>query len=460
MTPSAASSLQAEQAPIPRAATDSLPQLEAFPLALQGALTQRLPTALKIVSLRVSKVRRSSSLRRNPHPISLLVDLDVRDEHSGQRRTERFYAKAFRGGLSAVAFAQVDLNTLVAPEHGAALTHLAEIDTLLWAWPNDPAMPQLATLVDPARLGAHLPDMLRPPAGALVQAEVLRYEPERRATLRCGLPAAAAPGLVRWVYGKTFQDEGTALQLQQRFDHFWQLARVDPLAPEVARPLGWDRATRTFWQDAAPGLPLMDLAKAHDALPEFERIGCALGKLHLAVLPTGAHRPTGHWLAELQRRVQKIGRALPGLLSRAERLGETLETSALQLPAAAQSLIHGDFHPEQVWLCGARVVFFDFDEIALGNPMEDLAEFMVKLEQQGASPERVRHQFDALLAGYRTVAARLFNPEWLRWHRAMQTLVQASRAFIYQEPGWPAQVESRLAASEALAADLIMKVPA
>ena len=55
---------------------------------------------------------------------------------------------------------------------------------------------------------------------------------------------------------------------------------------------------------------------------------------------------------------------------------------------------------------------------------------------------------------YRAVAPESFNAQWLQWHRSMQTLLQASRAFIYQEPGWHALLESRLTACERLAASL------
>jgi Ser/Thr protein kinase RdoA (MazF antagonist) len=148
------------------------------------------------------------------------------------------------------------------------------------------------------------------------------------------------------------------------------------------------------------------------------------------------------------------------LASRAQNLSAMLETNAMHLPRARQTLIHGDFHPDQVWLHGDRVVFFDFDEFALGNPMEDLAEFIVKLEQQGGAATRRQSQVASLLAGYCAVAPRFFNAQWLQWHRAVQTLLQASRAFIYQQPDWRTLVDARLAASEQLASALLLKVAA
>jgi hypothetical protein len=62
-----------------------------------------------------------------------------------------------------------------------------------------------------------------------------------------------------------------------------------------------------------------------------------------------------------------------------------------------------------------------------------------------------------LLAGYCTVAPRFFNSQWLQWHRALQTLLQASRAFIYQQPDWRTLMDARLAASEQLTSTLLLK---
>ncbi len=451
----------AHSAASPWADLNAAPDAQQLRDALQSSLAGFQTGARVIDAVRVSKVRRSSSLRRNPHPISMCLDLDVRDAAGAKLSVQRFYAKAFRGGASAAAFAAADRTAMATPAIGAALSHVEELDMLVWAWPNDPSLPQLATLVNPSRLPGHLPEAVLGPDGSIASVEVLRYEPERRATLRCTLNRAGATRTQCVVYGKTFGDEEAAQTLLQRFEYFWKLAQSHAAAPQVAQPLGWDRTTRTLWQAAAAGQPLMAVANSVDALADFERIGRALAKLHVAALPAASvrstTRSTTHWLGELQLRVQKISRALPDFAARARNLSTTLETATLRLPWAGQTLIHGDFHPEQVWLNESRVVFFDFDEFALGNPMEDLAEFIVKLEQLGSSPERCKRQAEALTLAYRAAAPRFFNAQWLQWHRSMQTLLQASRAFIYQEPGWQTQIAVRLAASESLAATVCLE---
>ncbi len=124
--------------------------------------------------------------------------------------------------------------------------------------------------------------------------------------------------------------------------------------------------------------------------------------------------------------------------------------AAAHLPAHAPALIHGDFHPDQVWFDGRRIVLFDFDEFALGDPMEDLAEFIVKLPA-GA----IGAQFAALwLGAYAQVAPQHFCRQRLRWHMAVQQLLQASRAFIFQIDDWRSQVQRRLERAHALATQI------
>lgn len=435
----------------------SAPDPARMTAALGSGLAHCADGSWVIEGLRISKVRRSSSLRRDPHPISMCLDVELHDpEHLATTR-QRYFAKAYRGGASEAALQAIDAARLAQPAAGPAVARLAELDMLVWCWPNDPALPQLARLTDPVRAGALLPASL---AGATVsRVEVLHYEPERRATLRCTLAPQRPGEPVRSVYAKTFADP-LAARLAQRFKCVQAAAQADPAAACVAESLGVDAHASTFWQWPAPGRPLLD-DLAHPA-PDaaFEAIGAALARLHALDLGEPAVRSTSFWLTEMQRRIRKVSRAAPHLAAQVASIGAALESAARRLTPPALGSIHGDFHPGQVWLSEGRVVFFDFDEFALGNPMEDLAEFIVKLEQVAQPAGRFERQVLALIGGYRHAAPQRFNADWLQWHRTLQTLLQASRAFVYQEPGWSTLIDERVRACERLAGAIRTEVPA
>ncbi|MEO5658993.1 MAG: phosphotransferase [Polaromonas sp.] len=413
---------------------DTCLEPEAMRAMLQAALPGFADGRLGIEQLRISKVRRSSSRRRHPFPLTLCYELEVGDALTGTLAERRFFGKVYRDGASADA----------AP--GTPSLHLPQLDMRLWPWPHDPGLPQLLQLLDPLQAAHYLPAGCVAASGSVTAVETLRYEPERRATLRYTLSggAAQAPHVV---YGKTFFDD-QARVLHERFVYFWRLAQRDASAPCVAEPLGFDAATRTLWQAAAGGQALLALAHAPAAADAFYAVGCALAHVHQAPLETTVRRPLSHWLTELQRRQLKLTRAAPELGPRVAAIAEALAWASHDLPAAPPTLIHGDFHPDQVWIDAGRVVLFDFDEFAIGNPMEDLAEFIVKLELAGLRAAQHDAAVAALIAGYRSGAPARFDSRSLLWHRAMQSLLQASRAFIYQAPGWREQLAVRLARTE------------
>ena len=435
--------------------------LAAMRVLLQRLLPGFADGGLRIDGLSVCKARRSSSLRRNPCPITLCFELQVSDLARGRVGTQTLYAKAFRPGLAEPFFRQQDRSRLTRPAFGEALVHVAELNMVIWALPNDPGLPQLVPLLDPVQAERALPweamavsPRVQRSEFSALRAELLRYEPEQRATLRYTLTRADG-GAAQVLYGKTFRGR-QARELEHRFDYFWQRSLTDPTAPRVAQPLGHSADTQTLWQAAAAGTPLLPLLRslaAPDAAALLRRVARALALLHAAPLAPSANattRSAAHWLAEARRRQTKISRANPALAARAARVAALIAAHIEHQATRPLSLIHGDFHPEQIWLHEGRIVLFDFDEFTLGDPMEDLATFMLKLEQAGVAPELV----SALVDEYAASAPRRFDARSLRWHLAVQSLVQASRAFVFQKPGWAIELGHRLAGAEARAAAL------
>lgn len=433
------------------AALDTCTDLPAMRALLQRRLPGFADGGLHIDALRMHKARRSSSLQRNPHPITLCYELQVAGgDHHGMG-CQMLYGKMFRAGASASCFASIDQSRLQPPAFGAALVHLAELDMVLWALPNDPGLPQLAALLDPQQLPSLLPwaalaiDSQRLRS---VEVEMLRYEPEQRATLRCSVTLDGAPAPLV-LYAKTFGDaRGRAID--ERFRHFWQRALADTSAPLVAPPLGYDASTQTAWQGAAEGVPLLQALAESDASARsslLTQVAQALAAVHAAPLAWNRERPLAHWRAEAQRRRTKIARAEPALAARAAALVESIDALAARWPDVALGLIHGDFHPDQVWLHQGRVVLFDFDEFTLGDPLEDIAEFALKLGDESWSR--------AFINAAAATTGSGFDGDRLRWHLAVQSLLQASRAFIFQREGWRTELALWLARAEREAAALM-----
>jgi hypothetical protein len=447
---------------------DRFTQAATMRALLQAQLPGFADDRLRIDRLAVRNARRNTSQQRNPRPMTLCYELQCTDTALQRTGTQLLYAEVYRHAADAqAAVAQQDARQLEAPAFGEPLVCLPALNLALWALPNDPGLPQLTRLLDADRAASRVRHALddgssrgsHATAGPRrgednddVRVELLRYEPRHRATLRYSV-ASPHGGAPRTVYAKTFRDDRAAA-IDERFRYFWSLAQADDSAPLVAQPLGFDAETRTVWQAPALGVPLRQVVLAVGiGRGVLERVAHALARLHAAPLaPTGAavQRSVAHWLAEVRRRCQKITRIDAALEPRVARIAAAIEAQAERQARRPLSLIHGDFHPDQVWVQDGRVLLFDFDEFTLGDPMEDVAEFVLKLEQDGAAPDLVA----AFVDGCAAAEPLHFDRASLAWHLAIQNLLQASRAFVYQQPGWAKTLERRLAACEARVAAL------
>lgn len=393
--------------------------------ALRAHLQPVLAPQGAIDALRITKAHRSASRRRDPNPLTFCCEVDI-----AGAAALRLYGKVYRCGASAQA------------RLGTDALHVPTLDLLLWRWPADPGLPQLAQLLSP--------QCTEPLWGAAAaEVQMLRHEPERRATLRY----RHADGRV--IFAKTFCD-ARGLAVYDRFAWIWQRSQHHANAPRVARPLRCSDEGHTLWQEAAQGTPLLQWPRVDPLggpnLDWVQPLAHAIASVHGAppAFAGATPRDTAHWLAEVRRRRNKISRVLPELTGPAHATASAIEQAAARLPACRPALIHGDFHPDQAWFDGQRIVLFDFDEFALGDPMEDLAEFIVKLPEGGGSAQVIA----LWLGAYAQLAPQHFCRVRLRWHLAVQQLLQASRAFVFQVADWRGEVQRRLARAADLAAQL------
>lgn len=411
--------------------------------AWQGLLPGFANGPLRIDALHLAQARRSASHHRHPHPLTLQARLQVCDTASGQCREQVLYGKVFRDGRTAHPGAA----ELVPPACGPAWAWLAPLQMAVWALPNDPGLPQLPALLNRHTLPAHLPPGHRPAAGG---ATLEQHTPEVRALLR--VPVHGPEGATA-LYGKTFASLALAQQVQQRQQWAWAATQGQALAPQVPRPLGLDEASHTVWLAAAEHPGLAAAGRLAPPAEGFAAAGRALAWWHAQAGQPGVpslalpHQGLAHHLAEARHRQKKIHRVGTALDSaRASAFLATLERTAAGLPERPAALLHGDFHAGQVALPPhGGCVFFDLDEMALGDPMADLTAFALRLN---LGPQPADHARTAFLQGYRSVRPQAWNGLAWHWHVLLQSLQLAARAFVFQRPGWRSELSARLVAAE------------
>ena len=417
------------------------PDIYTDPAAMRVRLQAALPR-LGFANARIEVLEVMHALRRAPR----------RDPASEVCRVAVCYAAQLAGATPRrqVLYGKVypaAVGARVSREAGGSAAWLPDLGMALWVFPGDPGLPQLMSLVDPARLVEHLPhDALDPvcaPRGAqLPPVELLRYRPEERATLRWCWPDG------RSLYAKTFANDAGAA-LHERFLHF---ASGGAEGFEVAMPLGYDAATRTFWQRGLATQPVAALIDAANCEALMDCAARGLAQLHAADLPVDTTRSSATLAAACSRRAQKIARCMPELAAPALQVAAAVAAGAPRYAQFRPTLIHGDFHLEQLHLRAGRLVLFDFDEFARGDPLEDLASFIVKWPL--ADAQLAGRARTAMATAYARRRPELFEPERLDWHLAVQWLHKASRAYVWQRPGWRSDSAAMLVQAQRCAARL------
>ena len=179
--------------------------------------------------------------------------------------------------------------------------------------------------------------------------------------------------------------------------------------------------------------------------------GTALARLHgiaVGAAPPGLDRldegdPFGDYCDGLAATLDDLPLPHPTI-----RLGvEWLRRNPPSLPQR-QTIVHADFRTGNLLVDDGRLsAVVDWELAHVGDPMEDLDAFVTRLPVDRAPAE-----VGALvIAAYAQEAPERFGRRRLQWHLAVQMLLQASRAFVFQIDGWRDELERRLAALAAIA---------
>lgn len=347
--------------------------------------------------------------------------------------THLLYGRARADGASGTEFDQAQQQPTILPTIGPPLLHLPDQAITLWGFPNDPQLAHLPLVVDGEQVKPYLPSQSLPagwatePQSQQVTAEVIHYYPEERCTLRYHLHGGN-PAAVTKVIGKTFSD-GRGAQIYARMQAAWQLALDQPQQLRVAQPLGYAPAIKTIWLRHESGEPLLHIINPSNAADWMAAVARGLVTLQCGSFPGLTPLPIAELVHELQSKMQKVCHALPTLAPALQTLTGQLAQEAALLPPGIQQVIHGDFHIRQLLADQDTVIFLDFDEFALGDPLQDVANFIVDLHFEGLPLPLVQMLMRTFIRAYIVAAGWPVTPERLLWHVRYQFLLRAYRAY-------------------------------
>ena len=303
---------------------------------------------------------------------------------------------------------------------------------LVWAYPYDPSLRELPD----AAWGPAVRDRLGVPA---VAVQPLRYRPRRRGVFRYRLLRRHGGDRI-WetAYGKVIP----RTKAKRLADLLPILERARSLRIAPAHPM-LGRQTLVFEELA--GRSLRDLLLRGGSLPSPARVAAVPHRLAAEIegrAPITWERPAAPDVA--RGAAMLAATILPQAAPLAERVADAVGERAGDVTLRP---VHGDLYEAQLFV-GNRfeVGLIDLDDVALGDPAMDAANFCAHLLVLALSVPAAAGR----LAAYRGLVRPAFAASLgiaerdLAWREALCVLQLSTGPFRVLDPAWPAEVERRL----------------
>ncbi len=371
--------------------------------------------------------------------LSTCYQLTLREGSVAQTFQRIFYVKVFLGGRSTEAFHLLAHNGTSDSEFHDAVSHVAEHDLIIWQFPHDPTLPHLRHLVDLLAVEQYLPfDGLRQigiqGTTQVLARHLINYRPEIRCTNRYTLYDSTQDRTDE-LFGKTFCDS-QGQTLYERLQFFWDRSLADPEAMVIAQPLGYSPEINTVWQHGVSGTPFLQVLDTSNYKHYMAAVAKGLSSLHTSnVAGLAAHSPSDH-LVEIRKKLTKLSDALPQHSDMISAIGDTLTRTAPAPSAIPFCPIHWDFHIDQLLAAEETLIFCDLDELIVGDPLQDLANFIVDLHVRLADQEFARLISTELCHHYKKLVTWELPSERLAWHIRLQLVNKAYRHFLRFAPSF------------------------
>jgi thiamine kinase-like enzyme len=375
--------------------------------------------------------------------LSIAYHLSGKNLVTKQPEDKILYAQAYLDGRSHHEFIKNQGGT------DCSAIHIADLDMIAWTFPNDPVLTWLPQLTKPTNCLDYFTNsewgkfIIKTDHPVKVTISIINYRPKLRCTLHYNLHNPF--DLISEVFAKSYADQ-QGQEVYLRTKGLCQHSQNNPDSFVFATALCYDPDIHTLWQEKLSGKALLPLISTNDDTRIMSRIAKGIADFHRTHLPRLKLHTHDDHLAEAHKKSAKLEAAFPDLKKPLLNLISQLEENKPITEIAANTLVHGDFHLQQLLLLdNGRIALFDFDELALGDPMMDLANFSADLYNLGFDYQQTHNLIRQLLHAYQS--ERELNIKHFDWYMRLQLLTRAYRAYIQQKPNLDYQIEQFLKAA-------------
>ena len=387
---------------------------------------------------------------RNKSFLALAYHLKGINEQTHQADDRILYVKAFLGLRSHVEYLMACADETRSTQQNAVL-HVDKLGMVGWFFPCDPALPWLSVVLDKEFIRNYFTELLLPQQHVPcfiknIALSIINYRPEIRCTYRYELKRLS--GVTKILYGKTFADEQGA-EIHRRIAHLYQHTKNNPESFAMPRLIAYDYNLHTLWMEGLQGKPLVDIINAQNADQLMASIARHLVDFHSTGISGLDVISEDEQLVEIRKKSAKVQKACPRFTKRIEDILVNLNKQKPDIPLNYMRLIHGDFHIQQLLLLDdKRIALFDFDELAIANPLLDVANFCADLYTLNLGQHFTEKLINRLFTAYKSLAEYAICDAHFDWHLRLQLLTRAYRAYIQQKPDLEQVIDQFLVAAK------------
>ena len=363
--------------------------------------------------------------------------LVVEDKVMRERTEQLLYARCFETGGAKSRYRKARRGMPDKDPTSNAVLYIAELDTVVWVFPNDRKLKRLAEITDSRLLKqTDLPKQILTGFGPdwavdSSRPEIIRYVPEHTCTIRASLCIENHLSKSRRdivLYGKVYYNndgERTYSLMRRLWDS--PARRLGKL--RIPQPMNYQKSYKLLWVKSVPGLMLADLTGDPKSFLEnisdaAKQIACLHQQPIIGCAETDAIDPC----RELER-VKLSLRMLDGPnRQKANQVIEHLYTLMPVNESRPCALLHGDLHLKNILCDSGGIYLIDLDNLVRGDPLQEVGSFVSTILDLGLTgripSESVDRTIEYFLESYRENVPWLVSNTHLRWH--------ISAALIYQ----------------------------
>ncbi len=347
--------------------------------------------------------------------------LKIRNTETNEAEEQILCARIFPVSESLSRFVKAQKQFLLAPKFGSALTHISDLEMVVWAFPNDRKLTGLPDLTNLDRLSTEILPSAFGDGYEIksLRSEIVHYVAEHTCTIKVNLELSevkTGKTQTQILYGKTYYNDEGAVTFRAMRELENQI--------HIAQPLAYQPEIKTLWQFGLDGRSLNEYYASDEHL--MAKAAAAVAALHQANVMCSRTFTLLELLLKLESSAKLYALSNPSGQQKLTAIIARLMAQSQTLTARPTALLHGDLHLKNFFVVDDEVALIDLDNLTYGDPLQDVGSFIAGLWYSSLQPGAVnpQSQISAFLSAYKNHISYSISQSDLNWYVATMLIAE------------------------------------